>query len=497
MMGLRVGIDIGGTFTDLVFLDDRGHVTTSKVLSTPDDYSRGIMDGISSGAGLHATAVRQLMHGTTVATNAILEGKGAQVGLITTAGFCDVLEIRRLRMPALYDIRWQKPPPLVPRRLRREIPERINSQGEIERPLDEAAAAQEIDMLLAAGVDAIAVCLINAYASGMHERRVRDLIRERNRAIPVSLSSELVPEIKEYERTSTTVVNAYVLPPVRRYLRRLTQELDASGIATPLEIMQSSGGVMLADLAAERPFNIIESGPAAGVVGAAELARILAHPNVLSFDMGGTTAKAALVQNGQFVRVGSLDVGGGINIAGRLLKGGGYHVSAPAIDIAEVGAGGGSIVRVDAGGGLRIGPDSAGSAPGPACYGRGGAEATVTDANVVLGFINPEGLAGGSLPLHPMLARRALENGVGRSLALPVEEVAWGVHSARKRNHGKSAARGLHGTGIGSPGLCSHGLRRERPGPRGDARGCARHRPRPDPAGPRRVQQPRHAVSGS
>jgi N-methylhydantoinase A len=427
-MGLRVGIDIGGTFTDVVFLDDQGQVTTRKVLSTPDDYSRGIMDGLLAGGSLGAAAVRQFMHGTTVATNAILEGKGARVGLITTTGFRDVLEIRRLRMPALYDIRWRKPPPLVPRRLRREIPERINAHGEIERALDRVAAAHEIDILLTAGVEAIAVCLINAYANGTHERSVRDLVRERNREVPVSLSSELVPEIKEYERTSTTVVNAYVLPPVRRYLRRLKYELDVNRIATPLGIIQSSGGVMRAEVAAERPFNIIESGPAAGVVGAAELARILCDQNVLAFDMGGTTAKAALVRDGAFVRVGSLDVGGGINIAGRLLKGGGYHVSAPAIDIAEVGAGGGSIVRLDAGGGLRVGPDSAGSVPGPACYGRGGAEPTVTDANLVLGLINPEGLAGGSLPVDRMCAVRALETGLGGALRLPVEEVAWGVH---------------------------------------------------------------------
>ena len=427
-MGVRIGIDIGGTFTDLVFLEEKGDVSTRKVLSTPEDYSRGIVSGLSTGIGIDPHGITQLMHGTTVATNAILEGKGARVGLITTLGFRDVLEIRRLRMPALYDIRWQKPPPLVPRRLRLEIPERINAKGEVERPLDEAAAAGAVDKLLAAGVDAIAVCLINAYANGAHEVRVRDLVRARDADMPVTLSSELIPEIKEYERTSTTVVNAYVLPIVRRYLHRLKGELGARRITTPLGIMQSNGGVILAESAAERPFSIIESGPAGGVVGAAELARIAGHAHVLTFDMGGTTAKAALVENGKFARVSSLDVGGGINVAGRLLKGGGYHVSAPAIDIAEVGAGGGSIVRLDAGGGLRVGPDSAGSVPGPACYGLGGSEPTVTDANVVLGLINPEGLAGGRLRIDPALAARVLETQVGRSLGLSVEEVAWGVH---------------------------------------------------------------------
>ncbi|MCK6454584.1 MAG: hydantoinase/oxoprolinase family protein, partial [Alphaproteobacteria bacterium] len=430
-MSTRIGIDIGGTFTDLVFLTPEGRVERAKVLSTPEDYSLGIAAGLEStiaAGALRTDAIQQVMHGTTVATNAILEGKGARIALVTTTGFRDILEIRRLRMPVLYDIRWRKPPALVPRRLRFEVAERIDHEGTIERALDEEDARRVIGRVLDAGADAVAVCLLNAYANGAHERRLRELVRERDTAIPVTLSSELLPEIKEYERTSTTVVNAYVLPVVRHYLGRLERQLAARSIARKLTIMQSSGGAMSAAAAAERPIHIIESGPAAGVVGAAELARRLGDLSLLSFDMGGTTAKAALVDRGRFLRVGALEVGGGINVAGRLLSGGGYHVRAPAIDIAEVGAGGGSLVRLDAGGGLKVGPDSAGAAPGPACYGRGGTEPTVTDANVVLGFVNPVALAGGGLPIRRELAASSLDRAVARKLGLATEDAAWGVH---------------------------------------------------------------------
>jgi N-methylhydantoinase A len=430
-MATRIGIDIGGTFTDLVFLAPDGKVERAKVLSTPDDYSQGIATGLEStlaSGALKIDDIAQIMHGTTVATNAILEGKGARVALITTRGFRDVLEIRRLRMPVLYDIRFRKPKTLVPRNLRFEIEERINSEGEVDRPFDSAGVKQVVEKVLAQKVDAVAVCLINSYANGAHERLVRDLIRAKDQDIPVTLSSELLPEIKEYERTSTTVVNTYILPVVKHYLGRLAERLDERKIHKPLTIMQSSGGAMSAGAAAERPIHIIESGPAAGVVGAAELARRLDNMSLLSFDMGGTTAKAALVDKGQYLRVGSLEVGGGINIAGRLLSGGGYHVRAPAIDIAEVGAGGGSLVQLDGGGGLKVGPESAGAAPGPACYARGGTKPTVTDANVILGFINPVALAGGGLPLRRDLAVKALDEAVAKPMGLSIEEAAWGVH---------------------------------------------------------------------
>ena len=429
-MATRIGIDIGGTFTDLVFLNPDGKVLRAKVLSTPADYSEGIAQGLEHARthGSYTTDIAQIMHGTTVATNALIEGKGARVALITTEGFRDILEIRRLRMPVLYDIRFQKPPALVPRRLRFEVAERIDNLGRIERPLDLDGARRVVDSVLTAGVDAIAICLINAYANGEHETRIRELIRARDAVVPVTLSSELLPEIREYERTSTTVVNSYVLPLVRHYLAGLDARLRERDISRTLTIMQSSGGAMSAAAAAERPIHIIESGPAAGVVGAAELARRLGNLSLLSFDMGGTTAKAALVDQGRYVRVNSLEVGGGINIAGRLLSGGGYHVSAPTIDIAEVGAGGGSIARIDAGGGLRVGPESAGAAPGPVCYDRGGTMLTVTDANLVLGYINPGALAGGTLAVRRDLAVAALESQVAAPLGLNIEDAAWGIH---------------------------------------------------------------------
>ena len=430
-METRLGIDIGGTFTDLVFLNSEGRVLRAKVLSTPDDYSLGIAAGLETivgNGGLQIDEIAQIMHGTTVATNAILERKGARVALITTQGFRDVLEIRRLRMPVLYDIRWRKPPALVPRRLRFEVDERINHLGRVERALDEAGANAVIDQILAAKVDAIAICLINSYASGAHELRLRDLIRARDASIPISVSSTLLPEIREYERTSTTVVNAYVLPLVRHYLQSLEAKLQARKLGKPLTIMQSSGGAMSATAAAERPIHIIESGPAAGVVGAAELARRVGNLSLLSFDMGGTTAKAALIEDGRFLRVNAIEVGGGINIAGRLLSGGGYPVRSPAIDIAEVGAGGGSMARLDPGGALRVGPESAGAVPGPVCYDRRGVIPTVTDANVILGFINPIALAGGGLPVRRELAVAALQTHIARPLGLGICEAAWGVH---------------------------------------------------------------------
>ncbi len=430
-LNYRVGIDIGGTFTDMVFLAGDGSVLSAKVPSTPDDYSRGIAEGIRdvfAQRGLSGGQIQELIHGTTIATNAILEKKGASTGLITTIGFRDVLEIRRLRMPVLYDLKWQKPEALARRAHRMEVRERINHRGAIEQSLDEDHAAGVIDALLASGVQAIAVCLLNAYTNGAHEQRIAALIRARDADIPVCLSSEVLPEIKEYERTSTTVVNAYITPVVRHYLRAMETVFKALGIEAPLRIMQSNGGTMGVEAACLRPIHIIESGPASGVVGAAELARKLGYANVLTFDMGGTTAKASMIENGIYGRVGALHVGGGINMSGRLLTGGGYHVSVPAIDIAEVGAGGGSLVQIDPGGSLRVGPESAGASPGPVCYDQGGDVATVTDANVILGFINRDHLVGGGLRLNHNKAAAAIEAQVARPLGVSLEDAAFGVH---------------------------------------------------------------------
>ena len=430
-MSFRVGIDIGGTFTDLVLLGTAGHALTVKVPSTPDDYSRSIAESLEVALpriGISGREIEEVIHGTTVATNAILEKRGVRTGLVTTAGFRDVLEIRRLRMPRLYDLKWQKPEALAARVDRVEVAERIEHTGRVLRPLDEASVREALERLLENGVEAIAVALINSYANDRHERRIAEIIRERGVDVPVCLSCDVHPEIKEYERTSTTVVNAYILPVVGTYLRSLERVLRRLEVAGPLRIMQSNGGAMGVDAAAARPVNIIESGPSAGVVGAAEIARILGYENVLTFDMGGTTAKAAMIEGGRYDRVGDLDVGAGINFGARFLKGGGYHVSVPAIDIAEVGAGGGSLVRIDAGGALAAGPESAGAEPGPVCYDQGGTVATVTDANVVLGFISPTQLVGGELAIRSDLSAEAIREQVAGPMGVSVDEAAFGIH---------------------------------------------------------------------
>ena len=430
-MSYRIGVDIGGTFTDMVFLTSQGAALTLKVPSTPDDYSRGIAEGLAQvfAAGeIEASAITEVIHGTTVATNAILEHRGVKTGLITTDGFRDVLEIRRLRMPKLYDLTWEKPKPLAARADRVEVIGRVNHKGEVLTPLDESSAAAAIDKLLANGVEAIAVSLINAYANGDHEQRIGAMLAARAPEVPFCLSSEILPEIKEYERTSTVVVNAYILPVVARYLTALSASLARLGVTAPLLVMQSSGGAMGVEAACQRPIHIIESGPAAGVVGGAEVAAKLGFADVLTFDMGGTTAKAAIIEGGSFDRVGELDVGAGINYAARLLKGGGHHVGVPAIDIAEVGAGGGSLVRIDAGGSLAVGPESAGAVPGPICYRQGGTVPTVTDANVVLGFVNPDYLVGGELALDAGAAAAAIETQIAEPLGVSVDEAAFGIH---------------------------------------------------------------------
>ena len=430
-MSFRVGIDIGGTFTDLVLLGKAGRTITVKVPSTPDDYSRSIAESLEEALpriGIGGREIDEVIHGTTVATNAILERRGVRTGLITTAGFRDVLEIRRLRMPRLYDLKWQKPEALAARADRVEVDERIEHTGRVLSPLDEGTVHAALDKLLDNGVQAIAVALINSYANDRHERRIAEIIRERGVDVPLCLSCEVHPEIKEYERTSTTVVNAYILPVVGTYLRSLERVLNRLEISGPLRIMQSNGGAMGVDAAAAKPVNIIESGPSAGVVGAAEIAAKLGFENVLTFDMGGTTAKAAMIEGGRFDRVGELDVGAGINFAARLLKGGGYHVSVPAIDIAEVGAGGGSLVRIDAGGALAAGPESAGAIPGPVCYDQGGSVATVTDANVVLGFISPTQLVGGELAIRSDLSAAAIREQIADPMGVSVDDAAFGIH---------------------------------------------------------------------
>jgi N-methylhydantoinase A len=427
----RVGVDIGGTFTDIVLLDAAGRIHTKKVSSSVEDYARAIVDGLGEvfgETGLSGRDLVEVLHGTTVASNAILELKGARTGLITTKGFRDVLEIRRIRMPKLYDLAWEKPVTLVERYLRLEVDERVDAHGRVVKPLDPAEVERVLDRLLAEKIEALAVCLLNSYANPVHEERIAEIVRSRAPGLTLSVSAEVLPEIREYERTSTTVINAYVMPIVRRYLGTLRSGLDNSGVKAPLMIMQSNGGLMTDPAAAVRPVHIIESGPAAGVVGAQALARKIGLGKLVTFDMGGTTAKASIVEEGEVSRATEYQVGAGIMHGSRLLTGAGYLLRVPAIDLAEVGAGGGSLVWIDPGGALQVGPRSAGAFPGPLCYDLGGTEPTVTDANVILGFLNPRELAGGAVKLNAARAHEVFESRIARRIGLPVAEAAYGAH---------------------------------------------------------------------
>jgi len=427
---IKVAADIGGTFTDIAaFLPD-GRLATRKLPSTPDDYGRAVVEGIlalSRDNGLSPGDFGDILHGCTVATNAILEHKGARTALLTTRGFRDVLELRRIRVPRLYDARYTRPPPLAPRDLRLEVTERLGPDGAVRVPLDERDVEAAIAALRDARVEAIAVCFLHSYANPAHERRVGEMLRAALPGAFVSLSVDVLPEMREYERTSTTVINAYVGPPVAAYLRRLGDGLRAAGLGGRLLVMQSGGGVLDAAQAMEMPARIVECGPAAGVIGAAHAALRRGQRDAISFDMGGTTAKASLVEDGRISRTDEYEVGGGISLSSRLLKGGGYALRLPVIDISEVGAGGGSIVRLDRAGMVKVGPDSAGAVPGPACYGAGGTAPTVTDANVALGYLHPAALAGGAVRIDAALARRALEEVVARPLGIGLDEAAWSV----------------------------------------------------------------------
>jgi N-methylhydantoinase A len=422
----RIGVDVGGTFTDVILQAPDGHVRIRKVLSTPPDYDRAVVHAV---AGLtNGDAIGGVVHGTTVATNAVLERRGAVTALVTTAGFRDVLELRRLRIPHMYDPFWRKPEPLVPRRLRFELNERTAADGTELRPVDEAEVRAIAAALRAAGVESVAVCLLHSYRFPEHEQIAGRILREELPDLTVSLSSELLREQREYERSATTVVNAYVRPLMGRYVADIRRGLDGAGVEAPLTIMQSSGGVMTSADATTRPVLALESGPAAGVVAAVGMARRLGFENAIAFDMGGTTAKASLIEAGAVSRSREYEVGGSLSSGSRLMRGAGELLRIPTIDIAEVGAGGGSIAWLDPAGGLQVGPRSAGAEPGPACYGRGGADPTVTDANVHLGYIPTGALASGDLSVTAELADRALET-IAAPLELSLTETAAGVHA--------------------------------------------------------------------
>ncbi len=424
----RIAVDIGGTFTD-VALDlpgSPGRFVTAKTPTTPADPVIGAMDGVRLAldqAGIDANLVGGFIHGTTLATNALIERKGATVGVITTAGFRDILEIAYERRYNQYDIFLDKPEMLVPRERCLTVLERMNARGEVLEPLDEAA----IDGILASfadqGVESIAVCLLHAYANPAHERRLAELIAARRPDLPVSLSSEVSPEAREYDRLSTTVANAYIRPLMQAYLEGLDAALTRDGFACPLYIMTSSGGMTTLETAVRFPIRLVESGPSGGAILAARVAETCGLDQVVSFDVGGTTAKICLIDDGRPQGSRQFEIGR----AERFMKGSGLPVRIPVIEMIEIGAGGGSIAAVDRLGRITVGPESAGSEPGPACFGRGGRHATVTDSDLVLGHVEPAAFAEGRLQVDPRAAKTALTAAVGDSLGLDPVEAAYGV----------------------------------------------------------------------
>ena len=432
----RVSADIGGTFTDIAFLSSEGILATRKLLSTPANYADAVITGITelmAELDLPLADIAEVIHGCTVAANAILEYKGAKTALLTTKGFRDVLELRRIRTPRLYEPLHAKPPALVPRNLRFEIDERLDAQGRVVTPLNVEDVHRAVARIKAADVESVAVCLLHSYVNPEHERAIGEILRAELGDLFISLSVDVLPQIREYERTSTTVINGYVGPPVSTYLKSIIGQLEDAGAGGRLMIMQSSGGVLDAASVLDKPAQIVECGPAAGVVGAAHLSTTAGYGNVITFDMGGTTAKASIVEGGELSIADEYEVGGDMSSTSKLIGGGGYALSLPVIDISEVGAGGGSIVWLDRAGSIKVGPQSAGAAPGPACYSLGGEEPTVTDANVVLGFLNPRALARGTVPIDAARARTAIEK-IAEPLGRDATETAYGIHILANAN---------------------------------------------------------------
>jgi N-methylhydantoinase A len=431
---VRVGFDVGGTFTDFALQADDGRLLTGKRLTTPHDPARACVEGLRelvAQAGLGWVDLAQAVHGTTLGSNVVIERKGKGVALLTTRGFRDVLIIGREKRYQLYDLFIEKPPPLVPRSGIHEVTERIAFDGEVLTPLDEAELRATARGLAKDGVVSLAVCFLHAYANPAHERRAAEILREEAPHIVVSLSSDVSPVIREYERTSTTVVNAYVMTAVRDYLERLERalaDMPGGGYRGRLFVMQSGGGIATAETMVRFPVRMIESGPAAGALMAAAYGKLTGHPDLVAFDMGGTTAKLSLVIDGRPQTIREFELH-----RVRLQPGSGIPMTIQAIDLVEIGAGGGSIARVEMGV-ITVGPDSAGADPGPICYGLGGRAPTVTDANAVLGYLNPEYFLGGRMRLDVEAARHAIETQVARPLGLGVAEAAWGIHQIVNTN---------------------------------------------------------------
>jgi N-methylhydantoinase A len=417
---MRLGIDVGGTFTDLVLIDDRAKtIHYTKTLTTPRNPADGVLVGIEkilSLAGAGMAGVDYIAHGTTIGTNALIERKGARVGLITTEGFRDVLEIARIERPdaGLYDINVDLPEPLVPRYLRLEVAERIGADGTVVRPLEAASARRAVEKLRAEGVEAIAICLLFSFRNPAHEHALAELCQALYPEAPVSLSCVIAPEFREFERTSTTVLNAYLLPVTRRYLESLAARLAEKYGRVDLRIMQTSGGAMTAEAGGQRAVNMVNSGPAGGALATALFGRLTGDDKVIGVDMGGTSFDIGLIVDGRPRVKAEGDFEG-------------YPVKMPMIDVEGIGAGGGSLAWVDAGGALNVGPESAGAEPGPACYGRGGTRPAVTDANLVLGRLNPDYFLGAEMQLHVNAARQAIAEHVAGPLGLSVEAAAAGI----------------------------------------------------------------------
>lgn len=433
----RLAIDIGGTFTDVV-LEYQGVLTTTKAATTPSHPERGVMHGVAivmKQAGAAASEIVSVIHGTTLATNALIERKGARTALITTEGFRDVLDIAYENRYDQYDVFLDKPEQLVPRFLRFPVRERINVQGEVLVPLDEAAVAALIGAFRRHDVQSVAVGLLHSYANPAHERRIREILEAQAPGLAVSLSAEVCPEMREFERFSTTVANAYVQPLMARYLHALRGELEGAGFQCPLYLMTSGGGMTALETATRFPIRLVESGPSGGAVLAAMAAASSGERQVLSFDMGGTTAKISLIDDYQPEKSRRFEIAR----AARFHKGSGLPVRIPVIDMIEIGAGGGSIVRVDSLGRLTVGPDSAGSEPGPACYARGGNMATVTDADVALGRVPTPTLADGNLKLDIDNARQAIDRDVGEKLGLTVAQACLGISEVVDENMANAA----------------------------------------------------------
>jgi N-methylhydantoinase A len=426
----RIGVDIGGTFTDAALVDEEtGRVSIVKVLTTPADPASGFMTAVERALERQASdgaAVRLLVHATTVATNALIEGNIARVGMLTTHGFRDVLEIGRQIRSRLYDVHLAKPRALVPRRWSIGIRERLDADGGVLEPLDVEEVRAAARRLRAEGVDAIVCCFLHSYLNPAHEQAAAAVVRAECPEAYLSVSSEVCPEFREYLRASTAAVNAAVMPLVARYLDALESRLEALGVSAPFYVMQSSGGVMTAASAKQKPVYMVESGPAAGVIAAGAFAAPHGFRDVISFDMGGTTAKVGVIQQGLLRLATELEVGAQAVTPLGEGRGGGYPVRTPVLDLVEVGAGGGSEAWIDAGGALRVGPRSAGADPGPACYGRGGSTPTVTDANLLLGRLSPTFFLGGEIPLDPEAGRRAMARCAG-PLGLDLEQAAAGI----------------------------------------------------------------------